>query len=175
MVPSSSGLGHHPLKVEARVRIPLGLPEIGDGRRMTTPTKVDGTAMAHRCYTGRSSQLRLATATSRRTVRRLPARLARVGAANGDVTPVGGASGVPSPGARVPTRGHSSGARRRPMDDAPATNVRCWITASLDFVRSTGSSPSDVRFARSVRLAERDQQPADGIARTAQRPGRPDG
>ena len=26
MVPSSSGLGHHPLKVEARVRIPLGLP-----------------------------------------------------------------------------------------------------------------------------------------------------
>ena len=25
MVPSSSGLGHHPLKVEARVRIPLGL------------------------------------------------------------------------------------------------------------------------------------------------------
>ena len=25
--PSSSGLGHHPLKVEARVRIPLGLQE----------------------------------------------------------------------------------------------------------------------------------------------------
>src|SRR3974377_1104241 len=24
--PSSSGLGHHPLKVETRVRIPLGLP-----------------------------------------------------------------------------------------------------------------------------------------------------
>ena len=24
--PSSSGLGHHPLKVAARVRIPLGLP-----------------------------------------------------------------------------------------------------------------------------------------------------
>ncbi len=24
--PSSRGLGHHPLKVEARVRIPLGLP-----------------------------------------------------------------------------------------------------------------------------------------------------
>jgi hypothetical protein len=28
MVPSSSGLGHHPLKVEARVRIPLGLPVV---------------------------------------------------------------------------------------------------------------------------------------------------
>lgn len=24
---SSSGLGHHPLKVETRVRVPLGLPE----------------------------------------------------------------------------------------------------------------------------------------------------
>jgi hypothetical protein len=29
LVPSSSGLGHHPLKVEARVRIPLGLPFFG--------------------------------------------------------------------------------------------------------------------------------------------------
>lgn len=26
-VPSSSGLGHHPLTVETRVRLPLGLPE----------------------------------------------------------------------------------------------------------------------------------------------------
>ena len=26
LAPSSSGLGHHPLKVAARVRIPLGLP-----------------------------------------------------------------------------------------------------------------------------------------------------
>ena len=26
--PSSRGLGHHPLKVEARVRIPLGLPNL---------------------------------------------------------------------------------------------------------------------------------------------------
>ena len=26
MVPSSRGLGHHPLKVETRVRTPLGLP-----------------------------------------------------------------------------------------------------------------------------------------------------
>src|SRR5687768_16961147 len=30
-VPSSSGLGHHPLKVETRVRTPLGLP----GKKMT--------------------------------------------------------------------------------------------------------------------------------------------
>jgi hypothetical protein len=30
--PSSSGLGHHPLKVEARVRIPLGLPGKGAGQ-----------------------------------------------------------------------------------------------------------------------------------------------
>jgi hypothetical protein len=33
MVPSSSGLGHHPLKVEARVRIPLGL-QVLDFRRL---------------------------------------------------------------------------------------------------------------------------------------------
>ena len=29
MVPSSSGLGHHPLKVETRVQIPLGLHTLG--------------------------------------------------------------------------------------------------------------------------------------------------
>ena len=29
MAPSSSGLGHHPLKVETRVRIPLGLLALG--------------------------------------------------------------------------------------------------------------------------------------------------
>jgi len=28
MVPSSRGLGHHPLKVATRVRIPLGLPVV---------------------------------------------------------------------------------------------------------------------------------------------------
>ena len=28
LAPSSSGLGHHPLKVAARVRIPLGVPEV---------------------------------------------------------------------------------------------------------------------------------------------------
>ena len=27
LAPSSSGLGHHPLKVETRVRTPLGLPQ----------------------------------------------------------------------------------------------------------------------------------------------------
>ena len=31
--PSSSGLGHHPLKVAARVRIPLGLPETPSSER----------------------------------------------------------------------------------------------------------------------------------------------
>ena len=35
MVPSSSGLGHHPLKVEARVRIPLGLRFSSTRRRRT--------------------------------------------------------------------------------------------------------------------------------------------
>lgn len=30
---SSSGLGHHPLKVETRVRVPLGLPELEVGNR----------------------------------------------------------------------------------------------------------------------------------------------
>ena len=111
MVPSSSGLGHHPLKVEARVRIPLGLPEIGDSRRLAAPTKVGvitkgGVIILSRArHTGRSGSVRLETAARRQMVRCSPARLARVGAANGDVTPVGGASGVPSPGARVPTRG----------------------------------------------------------------------
>ena len=32
MPPSSSGLGHHPFKVAARVRIPLGVREIKQGR-----------------------------------------------------------------------------------------------------------------------------------------------
>jgi hypothetical protein len=30
-LPSSSGLGHHPLKVAARVRIPLGVPSDTSG------------------------------------------------------------------------------------------------------------------------------------------------
>ena len=32
LAPSSRGLGHHPLKVEARVRTPLGLQEKGGQR-----------------------------------------------------------------------------------------------------------------------------------------------
>ena len=36
-VPSSSGLGHHPLKVETRVRIPLGLPAPTGGTASDTP------------------------------------------------------------------------------------------------------------------------------------------
>src|SRR5437899_12797511 len=36
-VPSSSGLGHHPLKVETRVRTPLGLLGNGQVRARTVP------------------------------------------------------------------------------------------------------------------------------------------
>jgi hypothetical protein len=37
-VPSSSGLGHHPLKVETRVRTPLGLLSIKAGQPLFAPT-----------------------------------------------------------------------------------------------------------------------------------------
>src|SRR5690242_16067083 len=40
MAPSSSGLGHHPLKVEARVRTPLGLPN--DPRPVRGSSRVTG-------------------------------------------------------------------------------------------------------------------------------------
>src|ERR1017187_8349375 len=39
-VPSSRGLGHHPLKVETRVRTPLGLPEKCRSARINSPAFV---------------------------------------------------------------------------------------------------------------------------------------
>ena len=39
---SSSGLGHHPLKVAARVRIPYGLPDPGQGHSSEWPFSVHG-------------------------------------------------------------------------------------------------------------------------------------